>query len=70
MDQLLTVTQAADLLGIPRETLKSLIKRGKLEAMRMPPTRTAPKGHRLLVRRADVEALRPTLRRGGRRRDS
>ena len=61
-DELITISAAAELLGIHRQTLVSRIKRGDLEALRMPPSRTAPRGWRLLVKRSEVEALRPTLR--------
>ena len=62
-DELLTISQAAKLFGVSRHTLASQVQRGDIPALRMPPTPTAPKGYRLLVKRSDVEAVLPTIQR-------
>jgi len=56
-DELLTISDAAKLLGVPRETINGRINRGDLTVM------TAPAVGRLrLVRRSDVERLREVIR--------
>jgi hypothetical protein len=56
-EELLTISQAAEEFSISRHTLASRVQRGDIESFTMPKTITAPKGCRLLVRRADVAAL-------------
>jgi len=56
-DDLMTVTEAAALLGMRAGSVRAAIRRGRLPAMRL--------GERLLVLdRDDVEAYRHTSRRG------
>lgn len=61
-DELVTITQAAGLMGISRSTVEYLIKRGDLTALRLPP-QGRTKGRKIYLRRSEVLRVRDTWRR-------
>jgi excisionase family DNA binding protein len=61
-EEMLDVAAAAQILGVGRTTVRYLIERGDLEAHRLPP-RGRIKGHKLYLRRSQVEAVKDTWRR-------
>lgn len=69
---LVTVTQAAEILGIHRVSVHRLIESGVLEAFHTPP-RYRSKGLKRLLKRGDVERLAASetwSRRRGRREET
>jgi excisionase family DNA binding protein len=56
-DELVTVTQAAALLGVSRGMIHHLIRRGILTPLRLPP-QGRTKGHKIYLRLQEVEAAR------------
>jgi excisionase family DNA binding protein len=61
-NELVTVTQAADIMGISRSTVEYLIRRGDLTPLRLPPQGRL-KGRKMYLHRAEVERVKHTWRR-------
>jgi excisionase family DNA binding protein len=59
-DELLSVPQAAEVLGCSRSTVDLMIRDGRLPAVNLPPAYRR-KGIRRYVRREDVERLKETF---------
>ena len=58
LSEMLTLTQAAKLLGLARQTIWDAVKRGRIKARKI--------GHVSLVSRSSVERYRTTRKRTGR----
>lgn len=56
-ETLITVTEAAALLGISRGMVHHLIRTGRLTPLRLPP-RGKNKGHKVYLQRTEVEQAR------------
>jgi len=56
-DTLITVTEAAALLGVTRSMVHHLIRTGRLTALRLP-ARGRTKGHKVYLNRSEVEQAR------------
>jgi hypothetical protein len=61
-DELVSAPEAARILGVHRSVVHYLIERGGLTGLRLPPIGRAVKGHRIFLRRSEVEALGDTWR--------
>jgi excisionase family DNA binding protein len=63
-DELMTMPDAAALLGVHRATVNRMIARGELEAVKLPQAYRR-EGKRLYLRRRDVERMATEKRAGG-----